>query len=161
MLVDHAALPECLDTPLARVPVTVDTVDLILPQDCAELLDNGLRRERRTPFPDHVEHAGLALLVTDRQRERVARATGWVNEARIPMHAIDRPLANARLDTSLHRLAGDEALNIEAELGKIFSGSKGRVPCKFCIDFALRIRRVELPCGALRHQHRLVVDAEV
>src|SRR5262249_40634673 len=110
-LVNHAPFSKRLDTPFAGITITADSVDLVSAKTLDNLFDRRFRRKWRTLFSDYVEHRGLAFLMADCQRERIARATAWINKCRIPVHAIERPLFDAGIGGRLDGLAGDEALD--------------------------------------------------
>src|SRR5262249_15475493 len=98
------------------------------------LLNYRLGRKWRAPLSDHVEHAGRTLFVTDRHREGIVCAARWINEARVAVHAIKRPLANIRISTRCNSLRGDEALDVAPKFGEIFRRKANRVLFVFCVQ---------------------------
>jgi hypothetical protein len=69
--------------------------------------------------PQSVDHHDVALLVPDGQRHAVGAATTLIDKGHVIGIRQRRPLANANRNARLNDFAGNEALNIGAELRKI------------------------------------------
>src|SRR5262245_58505101 len=78
------------------------------------------------------------------------------------MHALRRPLMDAKGDASLYRFTGEEAFHVSSELRHLFSTGRSRITIHCLIDDGLRKVGVEVSCSALSNQDgRVAIGPEV
>src|SRR5262249_3063585 len=106
----------CASNPFARVIVADNGADTVLPAQRRVFLRRRLRIELARRAAHHVDHVGVAFLVTDRDGVGVRATTACVGEGAID-HAIDRRQFErpAMIDRGVNQLVIEERTAVAAE----------------------------------------------
>src|SRR5262249_15643867 len=152
--VADAVLAEWLLHELAAVVVANNLADAIALEQSGEVVDHGRWRERRPHLADSVhDHSFVPPFAPVRHGPppAVLAAARRVDEGAIGDARCRQHLAIGT-DATLDHLERDEALDIGAELGEIFSRRAGAVLLQRTIDDALRQGWIERPARTVSYE---------
>src|SRR6516165_9979234 len=152
--VADAVLAEWLLHELAAVVIANNLADAIALEQSGKVVDHGRWRERRPHLADSIHDHSFARPcgpVRNGQRHGVLAPARRVDEGAIGDAGSRQHLAMLT-DATLDHLDCDEALDIGAELGKVFSRRAGAVLLQRTIDDALRQGWIEGPARTVSHE---------
>ena len=154
-LVRDPLLAEPLAGPFAAVAVARDRRDPVGREQLRELLHHGFGRERRSALPDGVQDRLPLGMMGDGKRHGVLGAAGGIYERDIGKVRDGRQLPPPTGHHRLDGLAGDEGLDVPAELGAILRRRGDLVLGVRLGDDLLVHRGVHGPGGSLPDEDRI------
>ena len=117
----YAVFSERLTNELAAPPVAGSFEQPVPFQRIGKLLNDGLRRKRRSTLPHQVKDCYPLLVMRNSQRHGVSRAAGWIAKCPIAHPWRRRQLKPPRGRDPINRFTAYEVTDIAAELCAIFS----------------------------------------